>query len=304
MKRKFLVTLAVLIAASSHAFAQNVSDLIISEAAPDGVIVDGYGRMSGYIEVYNTSMGTVNIGGCYLTDDRSDLRKSLIQNGYSKCKIGPNQCLVFFASGRGDDGVDYAGFTLRRGGTVYLVSNDGKTVVDSLTIPQGLPEGMAVEKIPADAKGIVHVLNGEPAEPSPYMRNGNSDSASGSIRMAKTDPHGLILTVVAVSVVFLALAILWFLFWVLFERPAKMKAEPVRKKAPKSGKSDCGEVAAAVAMAMDLESGGDAYAAIATALHLYLNDTVHDRESFVITIRHPESSNWTNKTQTFRRMPR
>ena len=77
------------------------------------------------------------------------------------------------------------------------------------------------------------------------------------------------------------------------------------KKAAKAkgGKAE-GEVAAAIAMALDMESNGYTYAAIATALHLYLNDSVHDQESFIITIKPSQSSNWTDRTQTFRRMPR
>ena len=73
--RKFLTTVLVLAAAVSLS-AQNVSDLIISEAVaqPDSTgLLDDYGRRSGWIELYNKSTGTVNFGGCYLTDDRSQL---------------------------------------------------------------------------------------------------------------------------------------------------------------------------------------------------------------------------------------
>ena len=49
--------------------------------------------------------------------------------------------------------------------------------------------------------------------------------------------------------------------------------------------------------------GGEVNAAIATALHLYLNDTVHDVESGIITIA-PRQSAWNDKTLTFRKTPR
>ena len=80
--RKFLTTV-LLLAAAVSLHAQNVSDLIISEAVaqPDSTgILDDYGRRSGWIELYNKSTGTVNFGGCYLTDDRTNLRKSLLSN--------------------------------------------------------------------------------------------------------------------------------------------------------------------------------------------------------------------------------
>lgn len=305
MKRKLIVSIVAFLVASAAAFSQNVVDLIVSEAAPDSTQIDGYGRMSGWIEIYNTSLGTVNLGGCYLTDDRNDLKKSLIPTGYTIAKIGPRQSLVFYASGRGDDGLLYTNFTIERGETIYLVSNDGRTIVDSLVIPATLPQGMSAEKLPVDKKGIKHYQSEAPAYPTPGMKNGDQNAESGSQRMARTDPHGFILTIVAVSVVFCALAILWFLFWLLFERPAKKKAEPkpAKVKKAKAGDSNA-EVAAAIAMALDLDTNGDVYAAIATALHLYFNDSVHDNESFVITIKQPATSGWNDKTQTFRRMPR
>jgi len=305
MKRKLIISIVAFIVASASAFSQNVIDLIVAEAAPDSTLIDGYGRMGGWIEVYNTSLGTVNIGGCYLTDDRNNLQKSLIPNGYNLAKIGPRQSLIFYASGRGDDGLQYTDFTVDRGETIYLVSNDGRTIVDSLVIASNLPQGMSAAKSPLDNKGIKYIQPDEPATPTPGMRNGNQNAESGSQRMARTDPHGFILTIVAVTVVFSALAILWFLFWILFERPAKRKAnpKPAKVKKAKAGDSNS-EVAAAIAMALDLDSNGDVYAAIATALHLYFNDAVHDNESFVITINQPQNSLWTEKSQTFRRMPR
>lgn len=44
-------------------------------------------------------------------------------------------------------------------------------------------------------------------------------------------------------------------------------------------------------------------AAISMALHLYFDDTVHDAESFVITIRRDGCSDWNIKGQNFRRKP-
>ena len=107
--------------------------------------------------------------------------------------------------------------------------------------------------------------------------------------------------------VFCALAILWFLFWILFERPAKQKAKAKdkpaaqKKAAVKGGKED--EIAAAVALALDMDGNGETYAAIAMALHLQLTDCVHDTEPYFITIKRSSSSDWNDKTQNFRKYP-
>lgn len=312
--RKFLLfSLALLTAAAGY--AQNVSDLIISEvlAEPDSAgVVDDYGRRGGWIEIYNTSMGTVKFGGCYLTDDPANLKKSLIPKNDLATQIGPRQSKLFYASGRTHDGTFYCDFTLAPGKTVYLVSNDGRTVIDQLTIPEDLPAGKSVAKLATDAKGLVFETVA-PCDPTPGAYNGDPTAASKSDQMAERDPHGWILTLVSVSVVFSALAILWFFFWLLFERPAKKRSldsarddRPVisTKAAGRMEKSQPdAEVAAAIALALDMEQGGDVYAAIALALHLELSATVHDAEPFVLTIRPTPNSAWNNPADGFRRKP-
>ena len=317
MRKRILLILAILVSFTSLK-AQNVIDLIIAEAlaVPDSTgIVDDFGRQGGWIEIFNTSQGTVNIAGCFLTDDRSDLKKSIIPKGDLKTKIGPRQTTLFYASGNGDDGTFYTSFQVRKGSTVYLVSNDGRTIIDSLVIPATLPDGMSMKKQAFDLKQKVFEALPDPSVPSPGIYNGDLNAATKAEAMKEKDPHGGILSLVAVSVVFSALAILWFLFWLFFDRPAKKKAaakdQPKKEKkarkaaavsAPAGNLTD--EVAAVIALAMDMEQGGDVYAAIALAMDLYFNDTVHDAESFVLTMRPKEGSAWNDKKQIFRKLPR
>ena len=310
MMKRILLCLALLVSFTSLR-AQNVIDLIIAEAlaVPDSTgIVDDYGRQGGWIEIFNTSQGTVNIAGCFLTDDRSNLKKSIIPKGDLKTKIGPRQTTVFYASGNGADGTFYTNFKLRPGSTVYLVSNDGRTVIDSLAIPAGIPMGMSMKKQAFDLRQREFEELPDPQVPSPGMYNGDMNAATKAEAMKEKDPHGGILSLVAVTVVFSALAILWFLFWLFFDRPAKKKAQAKDKPAKKAALAKAGEVtdeiAAAIALAMDMEQGGDDYAAIAAAMHLYFNDAIHDVESFVLTMRPKEGSAWNDKKQIFRKLPR
>ena len=321
MSKRILLILALAVSFTSLR-AQNVIDLIIAEAlaVPDSTgIVDDYGRQGGWIEIFNTSQGTVNIAGCFLTDDRSDLKKSIIPKGDLKTKIGPRQTVVFYASGNGNDGTYYANFKVRPGSTVYLVSNDGRTIIDSLAIPAGIPAGMSMKKQAFDLRQKEFEPLPEPQVPSPGIYNGDLNAASKAEAMKEKDPHGGILSLVAVTVVFSALAILWFLFWLFFDRPAKKAAAaknqpPKPKKEKKSKKAAAvaqlkpgevsDEVAAVIALAMDMEQGGDDYAAIAMAMHLYFSDAVHDAESFVLTMRPKDASAWNDKKQIFRKLPR
>ena len=317
MSKRILLILALAVSFTSLR-AQNVIDLIIAEAlaVPDSTgIVDDYGRQGGWIEIFNTSQGTVNCAGCFLTDDRSDLKKSIIPKGDLRTKIGPRQTTLFYASGNGDDGTFYANFRVRPGSTVYLVSNDGRTVIDSLVIPANLPVGMSMRKEAHDLRQREFEPVPEPAVPSPGIFNGDLNAATKAEAMKEKDPHGGILSLVAVTVVFSALAILWFLFWLFFDRPAK-KAAAAKNQPPKPQKgkkaaladvpagTPTDEIAAVIALAMDMEQGGDVYAAIALAMDRYFSDAVHDNESFVLTIRPKEGSAWNDKKQIFRKLPR
>lgn len=103
-----------------------------------------------------------------------------------------------------------------------------------------------------------------------------------SAELAQKDPHGAIITLVSVSVVFLALVILFFAY-TFIGRVASGELSLRKKANKKKGPSE--EEAAAIAMALEKEFGTETYAAIGMALHQYLNDTVHDMESYIITIK-------------------
>ena len=123
-----------------------------------------------------------------------------------------------------------------------------------------------------------------------------------SAEMAEKDPHGTIITLVSVGVVFVALVILYFaytfigkltsgqidwkaLFKFFSKKPAWLAPNAnVIGPSTELNTSDS-EVAAAIALALDQEMNGEVYAAISMAMHQYLNDTVHDMESYIITIR-------------------
>ena len=109
-----------------------------------------------------------------------------------------------------------------------------------------------------------------------------------SAEMAEKDPHGAIITLVSVIVVFIALIVLYFAYNFIgkLSSGAIVLKIPKRKADPKQVKGGpTPEEAAAIALALDQEMNGEVYAAIGMALHQYLNDTVHDMESYIITIK-------------------
>ena len=115
----------------------------------------------------------------------------------------------------------------------------------------------------------------------------SSSVLTKSAEMADKDPHGAIITLVSVSVVFIALIVLYFAYTFIGNISSGKVNLPKKRDKTKNVKSEgpSAEEAAAIAMALDQEFNGEAYAAIGMALHQYFNDTVHDNESSIITIR-------------------
>lgn len=308
MRKTILFISAALLSASLS--AQNLSDLRISEIVVENTdgLVDDFGQRNGWIELFNNSNGTVKFGGCYLSDDKSDLKKYHIPSNDLSAKLGPRQSVVFYASGNAAQGTYYTNFTLKRGMTVYLVSNDGRTLIDELEIPVDLQADKSVMKIPSGVKSTDSRLASN-TTPSPGAYNGDVDAKTNNQIMKEKDPHGWVLTLISVCTVFIALIILAFIFGWIGEASKKsmgVKTNKEKRKERKSIKSGTmsPEVAAAISMALSQEYGGETYAAIAMALDDFIGGGVHDIESLVLTIKPTSGSQWNEKTQNFRQSPR
>lgn len=296
---KNIIVAVTLFLPAAAVSAQQVSSLIINEVMVNNTdgLEDDYGNRSGWIEIFNASYGTVDFGGCYLSDDGENLKKYLIPKGDVSTKLAPRQLALFFACGEAEKGTFYTNFILEEGKTIYLVSNDGKTIIDSVEIPCGLGE-KSLSRMPVGSKGdkFETVI----AEPTPRTANWDVNAATKSQNIQKRDPHGLIITLISVTVVFAALLVLYICYSLIGKSFRSKSGKPSGKR--KAGNAPDMETALAIAMALDKEKGEDTAAAIAMALHDYLNGTVHDRESFIITIR-PTFSAWASRQSTVRQLP-
>ena len=301
-----LILSVVLLLSGLELRAQNLADLRIGEVLVENTngLTDGYGQRTGWIEIFNNSYGSVKFAGCYLSDDKDNLRKYHIPASDVSTTLKPRQSVVFYASGNASQGTYYTNFTLRNGSTIYLVSNDGRTIIDTLDIPADLPADCSVVKVPAGVK-MMDFEAKVTDKPTPGSYNGDVDAKTNSQIMKEKDPHGWVLTLISVSTVFIALTILAFIFgWIGNANKKAAAPKPANAAKPAKSGNMTPEVAAAISMALSQEFGGEVYAAIAMALDDYLGGGIHDEESFVITIRPSQSSNWNDKTQNFRQSPR
>ena len=274
--------------------AQQTSAMRINEILVVNVdnFVDDYGKHQPWVELYNTSPGTVDLRGCFLTNDKSNPKKYMIPKGDVLTKIAPRQHVVFWLDGQADKGTFHVNFTLDPSRENYLAfyDSDGTTLIDEVTIPAGqradVSYGLAV-----DGKGKeLTVL----PKVTPSTNNVTQDSNEKIENFQNNDPVGIGMTITAMAVVFCGLLILFL----VFKQIGKASIRSAQKKAKK---------AAATGVAVSANAGreaGEIYAAIAMALYEISGDN-HDLENTVLTVRKISRrySPWNSKLYSLRQTP-
>ncbi|MBQ6958951.1 MAG: OadG family protein [Bacteroidales bacterium] len=258
---------------------------------------DDFGQQNAWIELFNSSYGTVDIAGCFLSDDPANLKKYAIPGGDLLTKIKPRQHVLFWADNQPYRGTFHVSFDLANAKEIIFTKGDGKTIIDRIPVKHDLGENVTYGRL-EDGIGSVDGSGQGWAvmdRTSPSTNNSLIDKAAKPDRMKALDPYGWILALTAMSVVFLALILLYFIFKAIGNaniRAGKKRAAAVAGTDVKD--SQYGEVP------------GEVYAAIATAMHLYQEDGEgHDEESFVVTLHHTDRtySPWSSKIYTLRQTP-
>ena len=258
---------------------------------------DDFGQQSAWIELFNSSYGTVDIAGCFLSDDPANLKKYTIPGGDLQTKIKPRQHVIFWADNMPQRGTFHVSFDLDNANEIIFTKGDGKTIIDRIPVRHDLGENVSFGRT---MDGIGSTDGGGEgwavmALTSPSTNNHEVDKAAKPDRMKALDPYGWILALTAMSVVFLALILLYFIFKAIGN--ANIRAG--KKRSAASAGTDVKESAYG-------EVPGEVYAAIATAMHLYQEDDEnHDEESFVVTLHHTDRtySPWSSKIYTLRQTP-
>ncbi|PTN06757.1 OadG family transporter subunit [Mangrovibacterium marinum] len=288
-KALFAGIFVLLFVAFSHAlYAQGATNLKFNEILlnNESNFMDEYGQRSSWLEIVNSSYSKVNIGGCYLTDDQKNPKKYWIPNNSQETVISPRGFIVFFADGKPSRGIFHLNFHLEAGKSIYLYDANGRTLVDQVTLPDVLAPDLVYYRQSIDSDQWA-----TSAQSTPRSDNDHSHKASAGERFVEHDPIGVGMVIVAMSVVFSALAIL-FLFYLLVGRKFKAK---------KKAKSAAGEHK----QAPEEHLSGEVNAAIAMALHLHFAEQ-HDFENTVLTIKKVARpySPWSSKIYTLRKHPR
>lgn len=293
MQRKFKplfagIIVLLFVAASNALFAQGATDLKFNEVLVNNEsnFMDEYGQRSSWLEIVNSSYNKVNVGGCYLTDDKENPTKYWVPTNSTETMISPRGFVVFFADGKPSRGIFHLNFQLEEGKSIYLFDANGRTLIDEIKVPAGLGTDIVYYRESIDSNEWATT-----DKSTPRSDNDHSRKASAGEKFVQHDPVGIGMVVVAMSVVFSALAIL-FLFYLFIGRSFK------KKKAKATGEK-------AAEVVTDEHLSGEVNAAIAMALHLHLSDQ-HDYENTVLTIKKVARtySPWSSKIYTLRKHPR
>lgn len=292
INKRFGVLLLCVLLVSLGAKAQRASSMRINEVLVinDDNFVDDYGKRHPWIELYNTSAGSVNIAGCYLTDDKNNPKKYPIPKGDVLTIIPPRQHTLFWADGEPNRGTFHVNFTFdpSKENYIALYDADGKTLIDEITIPASQKPDVSYGRV-IDGKDEWDSL----AKVTPSTNNLTLDSNEKIENFKNNDAFGIGMTLTAMAVVFLGLLLLF----IIFKQVGKIAIAASKRNVQKT----VGETVAANAG----QESGEIFAAIATALY-EMSDDNHDVENTVLTIRKVARtySPWSSKIYSLRDVPR
>jgi hypothetical protein len=109
------------------------------------VIADNNGEYDDWIELYNKSANTVNIGGWYLTDNIANLDKWEIPAG---TMLPGNSYLTFWADEDSSQGTNHCNFKLSASNEFVWLLNANKEIVDSVSWASSVPQDSGYARIP------------------------------------------------------------------------------------------------------------------------------------------------------------
>ncbi|MDR0658637.1 MAG: lamin tail domain-containing protein [Mediterranea sp.] len=301
-KRKLGIFIALIAAVCLNLRAQGTKSLRINEVLVinEGNFQDDYGVHSAWIEIFNTSFASANLGGCFLTDDKNNPTKYPIPKGDVMTLVKPRQHALFWADGRPNRGTFHVNFTLDpdKDNYIALYDSNGKTLIDETIVPAGQIADHSWARKEDGSTEWVQKGGSENSYVTPSTNNMTLNRNEKIEKFKKHDAEGSGMAVTAMSVVFIGLILLYLSFKFVGNISIKLgKRNAMRVH----GITDHEE-------AKEQRFGkrsGEEFAAISMAMHEYLDD-VHDIEDMIITINKVKRtySPWSSKIYTLRETPR
>ncbi len=285
-----LIVILILVNKSEVCRAQSSIDLRINEILVynDSNYVDDYGMRVSWIEFFNTAYNSVNMAGMYLTNDPRNPKKYWIPTGDPITKIPSRNYLVFFADNNPTRGILHLNFSLEDTNYLALYDVNGRTLLDELTWPPQKRD-VSYGRSSDGAEEFIFL-----AKSTPKANNYTGVIVTAGEEFVKFDPYGIGMAFIAMSVVFIALILLYL----VFRNTRQLYGLDLKKLFKKNER-----MIPAISETEDI--AGEVNAAIAMALHLYRSE-YHDHEEAVLTIKKVARSYspWSSKIYGLRRTPK
>lgn len=307
MSKKELLPMFFALCGILNSYAQGAKNIVISEVVTvnETNIEDEYGDRKAWIELANVSYSSYDVRGMFLTTDRSVLDKRMtasermarmcqIPSGEHRTLMGPRSFLLFFANSMPSRGKLHLSLNVNGDSPVWiaLYNGNGTELIDSVTVPRLLHDQSY-----ANIEGQWHIQSADNVTAG--QSNIVSFTESKIEKFKREDPHGFAMSIMAMSIVFLCLALLWVFFYcfgaamrhietarkVVRKQPIKPITKTVEKTIELSHKTGNLMQDGLGKKGIDIEIY---MAVIGMALKQY-EDDVHDVESGVITIQHKDT---------------
>ncbi len=278
--------------------AQSPTSLRINEVLVDNQtnLVDSYGERVAWIEIYNKSYGTVKMEGCYITNEKNNPTKFRIPKGNVNTIIPPRQYLLFWADNNPNRGAFYLNFALDPNKDNYLAiyDTDGKTLIDEVTIPaSAIMPDLSYGRVTDGSNKWEVKGNTANTSITPGANNLQNIENLKVIEFQEQDSVGIGMAIIAMTVVFSALVLLFFSFKFVGIISIKMSNKRAMKENKKNNDVAVESTTPVASVAVGSE---DEIAAIVMALHEHFGG-YHDIEEMVLTFKEvgTSSSPWSSK---------
>lgn len=311
MKTKKIVTLAALLmlffigASADGSKSLRLSEVALGDSANGGP----------WIEIQNTSYGTQNLGGFYITNNPKALDKTLsapdriklmhlIPTGNPITKVTPQNCIMLIPDAKDNLGIQHLNFQLKAGDTIAIFSGNGVDSIDCVIIPADLQLGQSFARDFQAKEGAEEWSVCQ--KPTPTQAN-DYETAKHNNKIGEfkeKDPHGFAMAIMAMGVVFGCLILLYVFFSIFGKIARKLSEAPAATTGPSNtpaavrinGTAGEAEVAAIMAVTEATAGTGDENLDIALIALALADELAHDEESGIITIA-PVQSPWASKSE-------
>lgn len=297
----FMLSVGIAHVAAQSATAFRINEILIVN---EENVADDYGQHNSWIELWNSSFASANLGGCFLElqiGNNAPARYP-IPKGDVLTLIPPRQHALFWADGKPSRGTFHTNFLLdaNQDCTIRLFNTDGSSIIDQIKIPAGTiktPDHSYAREDDGSAQWVIKGGTDPQHYVTPSTNNKTLDTNPKMENFKEKDADGFGMTATAMSVVFFALILLYGSFKLIGNIAQNLSKRNAMRAA---GITDHEE-----AKAKNIgDESGDVFAAISMALHEYQNEA-HDVEDMHLTINQVKKiySPWSSKIYTLRQLP-